>query len=204
MKPYGLYIPMHYLSPKFDAKEFNRIKQDAINFIRANESSPDNAIDKMAKQTAFAGKNYAKDPQGTVATVSKLTAAETKKYWQSVFTRSRLVIVIVGDLDKAVIEKKVKEFLSKVPAGAPFVLKKESYNPTANTFKPEERENATNYVRGIASGPLPGTPDYNAFVIGHEDILHTPFCRNKNKERIVLCTGSPGLVVVLLRMSIYL
>jgi predicted Zn-dependent peptidase len=44
-------------------------------------------------------------------------------------------------------------------------LKKESYNPTANTFKPQERENATNYVRGIASGPLPGTPDYNAFVI---------------------------------------
>lgn len=153
------------LSPKFDAKEFDRIKNDAVNFIRANESSPDNAINKMAKQTAFQGKNYSKDPQGTVATVSKLTAAETKKYWQSIFTRSRMVIVIVGDLDKAVIEKKVKEFLGKVPAGAAFVLKKESYNPTANTFKPQERENATNYVRGIASGPLPGTPDYNAFVI---------------------------------------
>ncbi|MEI9911897.1 MAG: pitrilysin family protein [Bacteroidota bacterium] len=153
------------LSPKFDAKEFDRIKNDAVNFIRANESSPDNAINKMAKQTAFEGKNYSKDPQGSVASVSKLTAAETKKYWQSILTRSRMVIVVVGDLDKAVIEKKVKEFLSKVPAGAPFVLKKESYNPPANTFKPQERENATNYVRGIASGPLPGTPDYNAFVI---------------------------------------
>ena len=32
------------LTPRFDAKEFDRIKQDAINFIRANESSPDNAI----------------------------------------------------------------------------------------------------------------------------------------------------------------
>ncbi|MEI9807789.1 MAG: pitrilysin family protein [Bacteroidota bacterium] len=151
--------------PKFDAKEFDRIKNDAINFIRANESSPDNALDKMAKQTAFAGKNYAKEPQGTAASVSKLTAADTKNYWKSVFTRSRMVIVIVADLDKALIEKKVKEFLSKVPAGAPFVLKKESYNPTASTFKPQERENATNYVRGITSGPLPGTPDYNAFVL---------------------------------------
>src|SRR5689334_17155216 len=38
-------------TPRFDAKEFDRIKQDAINFIRSNESSPDNSLDKMAKQT---------------------------------------------------------------------------------------------------------------------------------------------------------
>jgi predicted Zn-dependent peptidase len=169
-------------SPRFDAKEFDRIKNDAINFIRANESSPDNALDKMAKQTAFAGKNYAKEPQGSVATVSKLTAAETKKYWQSIFTRSRMVIVIVGELDKAVIEKKVKEFLSKVPAGAPFVLKKESYAPAANTFKPQERENATNYVRGITGGPQPGTPDYNAFVLAMRifGVRHFVEVRTKN------------------------
>src|SRR5207247_1380773 len=88
-------------TPRFDAKEFDRIKQDAINNIKANESNPDIAIDKMAKQNAFAGKSYAKDPDGTVETVSKLTAPDTKKYWQSVFTRSRMVIVVVADLDKA-------------------------------------------------------------------------------------------------------
>ncbi|MDP4263051.1 MAG: pitrilysin family protein [Bacteroidota bacterium] len=170
------------LTPRFDAKEFDRIKQDAINFIRADESSPDNAIDKMAKQTAFAGKNYAKDPEGTVATVGSLTAAETKKYWQSVLTRSRLVIVVVADLEKAVIEKKIKEFLSKVPAGAPFTLKKESYNPPANTFKPRERENATNYVQGITSGPQPGTPDFNAFVLAMRIFANRHFIEIRTKN----------------------
>ena len=104
------------MSPRFDAKEFARIKQDAINIIRAGESDPDNAVNKMARQTAFAGKDYAKEPQGTVETVTKLTPEETKKYWQSIFTRSKMVIVVVGDLDKAEIEKKVKDFLSNVPA----------------------------------------------------------------------------------------
>src|SRR5689334_18983880 len=98
------------LTPRFDSKEFDRIKQDAINFIRANESSPDNALDKLAKQTAFAGKNYAKEPQGTVATISKLTAAETKKYWHSILTRSRMVIVVVADFDRAYIEQKLSAF----------------------------------------------------------------------------------------------
>jgi zinc protease len=150
-------------APRFDAKEFDRIKQDAINNLRANESSPDNAINKLAKQTAFAGTNYAKEPQGTVPSITALTVAETKKYWESLFTRSRIVIVVVADLDKASIEQKVKDLLAKVPAGKPFVEQKKSYTPATNSFKEEERANATNYVRGIASGPLPGSADYNAF-----------------------------------------
>jgi zinc protease len=170
------------LSPRFDAKEFDRIRQDAVNFIRANESSPDNAIDKMAKQTAFAGKNYSKNPQGSVESVSKLTPAETKKYWQSILTRSRMVIVIVADLDKTMIEKIVNSYLSKVPAGTPFTLKKESYNPTANTFKPQERENATNYVRGITSGPLPGSSDYNAFVLAMRIFSNRHFIEVRTKN----------------------
>ena len=32
------------MSPRFDSKEFARIKQDAINTIRAGESDPDNAV----------------------------------------------------------------------------------------------------------------------------------------------------------------
>ena len=153
------------LIPRFDAKEFARIKQDAINFIRTNESFPDNAIDKMAKETAFAGKNYAKTPMGTLASVEPITPAEAKKYWQSLLTRSRMVIVVVADLDKKEIEKKVNEFLAKIPAGKSFVAKKETYNPSLNTFIPKQRDNATNYVQGITGGPQPGSPDYNAFVL---------------------------------------
>jgi zinc protease len=151
--------------PKFDAKEFERIKQDAVTILRAQESNPDFSIQKMARQLAFAGKNYAKDPQGTIEIVSALTPEETKKYFQSIFTRSRMVIVVVGEIDKSVLEAKMKSFLAKIPAGTPFKLKKESYSPTANTIKPQEKELATNYIRGISGAPLPGTPDYNAFVI---------------------------------------
>lgn len=176
--------------PAFNAKEFDRIKQDAINAIRANESNPDAAIDKLAKQTAFAGKNYAKDPQGTVKTVSTLTDAEIKKYWQSIFTRSRIVIVVVADLKKDVIEKKMKEFLSKVPAGTPFTPKKETYNPTANTFKAQERDNATNYVQGITAGPLPGTQDYNAFSLAMNIFSSRHFVEIRSKNGLSYAPGA--------------
>lgn len=178
------------LTPRFDAKEFTRIKQDAINAVRANESNPDNAINKMARQTAFAGKNYAKDPEGTVATLGLLTVADIKKHWQSIFNRNRMVIVIVGDLDKAVVEKNVRAFLARVPAGAPFVQKKEPYVPAANSFKPQQRENATNYIQGVTAGPQPGTPDFNAFVLAMQIFSSRHFVEVRSKNGLSYAPGA--------------
>src|SRR6476619_8114682 len=59
-------------TPRFDNKEFERIKQDAINNLKARESQPDYGIHKLARQTAFGGKNYEKAPEGTEQIVNKL------------------------------------------------------------------------------------------------------------------------------------
>ena len=178
------------IAPRFDQKEFDRIKQDAVTNIRQNESDPDNAINKMAKQTAFNGKNYAKDPTGTVASVSSLTAAEVKKYWQSILTRSRMVIVVVSDLEKDVLESKLKALLDKIPQGMPFKPKKESYAPSTHTFKPQERDNATNYIQGISGAPLPGTPDYNAFVLAMRIFSTRHFVEVRSKQGLSYAPGA--------------
>jgi predicted Zn-dependent peptidase len=178
------------LVPKFESKEFDRIRQDQVNKIRSNESNPDYAIDKMARETAFSGKNYAKNPDGTVETIEKITVAETKKYWESILNRSRMVIVVVADLDKAMIEKNVKAFLDKIPKGTPLVVKKESYTPPANTFKPQERENATNYIQGITSGPQPGSPDYNAFVLAMRIFGTRHFVEIRTKHGLSYAPGA--------------
>lgn len=149
--------------PAFDAKEFERVKQDAINNLKSNDAQPDAAIDKYADKVAFAGRDYAKDPDGTVAILQSLTAAETKAYYNKILTKSRMIIVVVADLPKADIEAKVAAMLTGVKQGTPFEAKKPFFRAYKSTFSAEKRELATNYVEGITSGPTPGTPDYNAF-----------------------------------------
>jgi len=151
--------------PAFDKAEFDRIKQDAINNLKQQNSDPDAAISKLAKETAFKGKDYAKSPQGTEEIVSTLTAEQTKTYYKSILTRSRMLIVVVGNLEKDLIVKKVTELLNKIPQGAAFILKRQSYHPVANSFKSEKKELATNYIIGVTSAPLPGTPDFNAYAL---------------------------------------
>jgi zinc protease len=149
--------------PKFDEKEFLRIRQDAVNTLKEQDSQPDAAIDKYADKVAFAGRPYAQDPYGTVETISKLTPAQTKAYYQSILTRSRMVIVVVADLDKSIIEQKVSQLLGTIKPGTPYELKKSFFRVYKNSFSAESRDLATNYVEGIASGPEPGMEDYTAF-----------------------------------------
>jgi predicted Zn-dependent peptidase len=176
--------------PVFDEKEFNRIKQDAINGLRSQESQPDYAIDNMAKQMAFAGKDNAKRPEGTVATVGKLTAAETNAYYQSVLTKSRMVIIVVGEFDKAELEKKIATMLSAIPEGKPFTLKKEMIAPVKNSFKAEKKDLATNYIQGVASAPPPGTPEYNAFVLAMRIFSQRHFLEVRTKNGLSYAPGS--------------
>lgn len=149
--------------PAFDAKEFARVKQDAVNGIKQSEGRPDAAIDRYANRVAFAGRDYAKDPYGTVDNVNKITAEEAKAYYKSILTRSRMLIVIVADLDRSVIEQKVSQLLSGIKQGAPFELQKEDFRIYKNTFSAEQRDLATNYIEGITGGPEAGTADFDAF-----------------------------------------
>jgi zinc protease len=176
--------------PAFDEKEFNRIKQDAINNLRAQESQPDYAIDNIANQIAFAGKNNAKRPEGTVATISKLTVAETKAYYSSVCTKARMLIVVVGEFDKNELEQKIAAMLTGVPTGKPFTLKKETIAPSVNSFKAEKKDLATNYIRGITSAPPPGTPDFNAFSLAMRIFSQRHFLEVRTKNGLSYAPGS--------------
>ncbi len=177
-------------TPVFDVKEFDRIKQDAINYLRAQESQPDYAIGNLAKKTAFAGKDYAKIPDGTVETVTKLTAAETKNYYQSILTKSRMVIVVVAELEKNVIEEKIAALLATIPAGTPFTLKKQTVTPAKNAFVPEKKDYATNYLQGVTSAPLPGTPDFNAFTLAMRIFSQRHFLEVRTNNGLSYAPGS--------------
>ena len=151
--------------PLFDSTEFDRVKQNAINAIKSRGSRPDFAISKMGKETAFKGKDYSKSPFGEESIVRKLTPSETKAYYTSILTRSRMLIVVVAELDRSAIEQKVKELTAGIPEGTAVKLNRYSYLPAHNTFTEQKKSVATNYIQGITSGPQPGSSEFNAFII---------------------------------------
>ena len=147
-------------APKFDAKEFARIKEEAITNLREQESNPDGALQRMAMQTAFKGMDYAKLPGGTIENIQKLTPQETKNYFKSILTRSRIFMVVVGDMSKEDIQKRTAALIAKIPQGKPFVLKRSAYTPQTNSFASQQKDVATNYIMGISAAPAANSKDY--------------------------------------------
>ena len=177
-------------APRFDPREFTRIKQDAINNLKSQASQPDYAITKLAKETAFKGKNYAKSPEGTEETVTAISVTEAKVYYQNLLTKSRLVIVVVGDLEKEALTKMIAQMLTAIPEGKPFMLKKEMYTPLQNSFKAEKSDLATNYIQGITGAPAPGTADYNAFTLAMRIFSARHFIEVRSKNGLSYAPGS--------------
>lgn len=177
-------------TPRFDEKEFNRIKQDAINNLKSQASQPDYAISKLAKETAFKGRDYAKIPEGTEETVSKITAGMAKAYYQSILTKSRMVIVVVGDMDKDELTAKLTKMLAVIPQGKSFKLKKELYLPVKNSFTVQKSELATNYIQGITGAPAPGTAEYNAFVLAMRIFSTRHFLEVRSKNGLSYAPGA--------------
>ncbi len=152
-------------SPKFDAKEFVRIKTQAINNLREAESNPDAAIEKLAMKTAFKGMDYAKSPDGSIENIQRFTPAQTKAYFQSIFTRARIFIVVVGDISREDLTSKMTALIRKIPAGRPFELKRGTFLPKANSFVSQKKELATNYIMGFSSAPAANTNAYYSAIL---------------------------------------
>jgi predicted Zn-dependent peptidase len=161
--------------PKFDAKEFERIKAEALNQLREEESNPDAALQKMAMQTAFKGLDYAKSPNGNAASISKITAASAKAYLANTMTRSHIFVVVVGDIRKEDLQKKMTALISKISQGKPFALKRTTYTPQANSFVGEKKDVATNYIMGFSSAPQADSKDYYPAMLASDMFYNKAF-----------------------------
>jgi zinc protease len=148
------------LTPRFDPKEFARIKDEAITSLRRMESNPDASLQRMAMQVAFKGMDYSKFSSGTIENIQKLTMQETKAYYKSLLTRTRIFMVIVGDISKEDLQKKITALTAKIPQGKPFVLRRTSYVPQTNSFIAKPKDNATNYIMGISAAPQANSKEY--------------------------------------------
>ncbi len=98
------------LEPRWDAKEFDRIKQETLETINRNSSNPariaNNVFDKMVYGT---GSPLGNPTLGTLETVSAITLDDLKSYYNKNFSPSAAYLTIVGDISK---DKAVSTFSS--------------------------------------------------------------------------------------------
>lgn len=147
------------LRPTFAKEEVALVQERMVVSLRDDTDDPDTYLQRLQERVAYVSHPYLNRVEGTAESVSKLTAEDLRSYHRKTFETSRLLLVIVGDLDVAKVRALVTESLGKLPRGA---YKSDPVPQLAfdrSSVEVTSRSLPTNYVQGLFTAPAPNSPD---------------------------------------------
>ena len=171
--------------PIYNENAFEKLKQKTIGLLKQSEGNPDYRLRTMAVQNAFAGTSYAINPDGTESTLASITAAEAKDYYfKTLLNKSRIFIVVVGNIPKEEITAKISAAFASVPTLGyqPHVTEAPKF--FHNTVNVEERSIATNYIIGIMNAPAYTSPDFMPYRLAISELHGWLFYEIRTKRNL--------------------
>jgi len=150
------------LRPSFTKEDVALVQQRMVVSLSDDKDNPDVYLQKLQERVAYAGHPYLNDTEGTPETISKLTPDDLRRYHDKLMETSRLLLVIVGDLNPAEVRDLVTASLGKLPRGnyKPQEMPPLTFDKSSVAVTP--RELPTNYVQGLFTAPSLTSPDIYA------------------------------------------
>lgn len=142
------------LHPTLSPTDFEFVRDNRVAAIRQRVDSPDALLEYLADSVAFAGHPYGLSPIGTERSLRAITHQQLVAYHREQFVTSRMLLVIVGNIPRARLERMISESIGRLPRG--------DYAwtaPTRGETRPgssvliEARRLPTNYILGWWEGP---------------------------------------------------
>ena len=150
------------LHPSFAVEDFERVKKQELIALSDDEDTPDSFLDLLRARQIYAGHPYLNNPHGTTESMSRLKLDDLRKFHQQVMQTSRLLLVVVGDIDPKVLQPKIAASFGKLPRGDYRDAPVPGLSFTAPTLTVTQRELPTNYVTGVYAAPNMTSPDIYA------------------------------------------
>jgi len=150
------------LRPSFTVEDVDRVKTRMVAGLSEAESSPDSYIERLQAKVAYAGHPYQNDPHGSVDVVRRLAVNDVKAFHQQLLQTSRMLLVLVGDLDPKALQSKVESAFGAVPRGSYTASPAPVLSFTKPTVQVTARELPINFVKGVYAAPALTSPDIYA------------------------------------------
>ena len=147
------------LHPSFTAEDVERVRSRLVVSLSDEEDTPDSYLQELTSRVSYVGHPYINDPHGTAESVGKLTADDVRRYHKDIMQTSRLLLVVVGDVDAETIRDRVANTFGKLPRGDYKSAPVMALSFPASTVDVTTRNLPTNYIQGVFTAPPPDSPD---------------------------------------------
>ncbi|MGQ0765316.1 MAG: M16 family metallopeptidase [Gemmatimonadota bacterium] len=181
------------MEPVLEGRELELVKQQFILAVRQREDSPDALLEFLADSAAFAGHPYAIPPAGTATSLAGITPEALRRYHADQVVRSRMLLVVVGNVTREHVERLVARTLARLPAGSYRWTLPDTLPRRRASVHPVGRELPTNYITGRYPGPAAGTPDYYALRMAAAVIGGQLFAEIRSRRNLTYAVDAPFL-----------
>jgi zinc protease len=179
------------MEPTLDSAEFALAKEQYLSAVRQRRDSPDALVTFLADSFAFNGHPYAIDPVGTEASIAGLGVGQLRRYHDHEIVKSRILLVIVGDVPRSRVEQLVSRTLAKLPAGDYAWTLPDTLTTRNPGLTVEQRDLPTNYVLGYYAGPPASSRDYQALRIATAVLSGQLFGEIRSRRNLTYAVDAP-------------
>lgn len=179
------------VTPTLSMNDVATVRDQFVASLMQRRDSPEVWAEHLADSVAFAGHPYGIDPEGTVRSVASLTHEQLRAYHRDQFVRSRLMLVVVGNVERRDLEQLVRSTLGRLPAGSYVWTLPDTLPRRPAAVHREARALPTNYVIGYAPGPRADHPDYDALRVASGIVSGQLFAEVRSRLALSYAVAAP-------------
>ena len=179
------------MRPNLAKSEINLVRAQYLSGIRQRRDDPDALAGYLADSITFVGHPYAVSVGGNERSLQAVDSATLREYHRTQFVTSRMLLVVVGNIDRAHIERLVHQSIGQLPSGGYKWTAPPRIPESQTAVVIERRQLPTNYILGYYSGPLANGRDYQALRVATSVLTGRMFAEIRTRQNLTYDVHAP-------------
>jgi len=179
--------------PAIQPAEVELVRSQLLSAEKQERDDPDSYVSNLADSIAFIGHPYSVSSTGNATSLASITPASLREYQRSQIVKSRILVVVVGDVTRAHLESLIHGTLGRLPAGSYKWSLPDPIPLTPSSTVLVQRELPTNYILGYIAGPQASSPDYTALRVAATVLTGQMFAEIRGRQNLTYDVHAPFL-----------
>lgn len=179
------------MHPTLAKSEVSLVKAQYLSGIRQRRDDPEALADYLADSITLVGHPYAVSVVGNENSIQALDSASLREYHRNQFVTSRMLLVVVGNIDRAHIERLVTQSIGQLRRGNYKWVAPPRIPELQTAVVIERRQLPTNYILGYYSGPLANGRDYQALRVATSVLTGRMFAEIRSRQSLTYDVHAP-------------
>jgi len=191
------------MAPTLDSSQVELVRARLLSGVRQQTNQPEPLVNHIADSLEFVGHPYAFAPEGNEATLQSITLEALRRYAASQLVTTRMLLVVVGNVDRGKLQRLVQGSLATLPRGSYAWSSPPPAPRLGRAISMRDAQLPTNYILGYFPGPSAQEPDYQALRVTMAVLAGRFFTEIRSRRNLSYEVDAPFLERAVASAGVY-